>query len=40
MFKVKVYMDNEAIIKAKAERFNDFDPLFDKLRLKFGDKRR
>jgi len=40
MFKIKIYIDNEAIIKANSERFDDFEPLLDKLRLKFGDKRR
>lgn len=39
MFKLKIYMDNESIIKAKAERFDDFSPLFDQLKVKFGDKR-
>lgn len=40
MFKLRIMMDNEAVVKAKAERFEDFEPLFQQLRLKFGDTRR
>jgi hypothetical protein len=38
-FKFKLTLDNDTIIKANAERFNDFSPLFNDLKKKFSDKK-
>ena len=37
MFKLKIYLDSEQIIKAKAERISGFDPIFQTLKKKFGE---
>ena len=39
-FRLKISMDNEPIVRACAEKFEDLEPVFDDLKRKFGNKRR
>jgi len=39
-FKFKLSLDNDTIIKANAESFSDFKPLFKDLDKKFSDDKR
>lgn len=39
-YKFKLSMDEETILRAKADRFDDFTPLFNELKKKFGEGKR
>lgn len=39
-FNLRILFENEPLIKAKAERISDFEPLFEQLKKKFGDERK
>ena len=39
-FKMKISIDNEPIMKARADRLEEFDPIFTEIKAKFNGRKK